>query len=162
VNDRRREAERRGVALDRVVFAPLLPLPDHLARHRHADLFLDTLPCNAHTTASDALWVGLPVLTCAGTTFAGRVAGSLLGAVGLPELIVGSPADYERAALALARDPRRLAELRATLVRTRDTVPLFDLPQSVRHIEAAYARMWQTWCAGDPPVAFSIAKGMTV
>jgi predicted O-linked N-acetylglucosamine transferase (SPINDLY family) len=140
-----------------LVFAPILPLPDHLARHRHADLFLDTSPCNAHTTASDALWAGLPILTCAGTTFAGRVAGSLLSAMGLTQLIASSPADYERKALALARDPQRLMELRATLTRNRNTALPFDLPRSVRHIEAAYVRMWDTWCAGDPPVPFAIA-----
>ncbi|HUI95110.1 MAG TPA: tetratricopeptide repeat protein, partial [Xanthobacteraceae bacterium] len=152
----RREAERRGASPDRLVFAPLLPLPDHLARHRHADLFLDTLPCNAHTTASDALWTGLPVLTCAGSTFAGRVAGSLLAALGLADLVAGSLTEYEHRALMLARDPSRLQELRNVLVRSHGTAAPFDLPRSIRHIEAAYARMWETWCAGDPPVPFAI------
>jgi predicted O-linked N-acetylglucosamine transferase (SPINDLY family) len=155
----RREAEQRGLSSDRLIFAPLLPLPDHLARHRHADLFLDTLPCNAHTTASDALWAGLPVLTCAGATFAGRVAGSLLAAIGLPELIAHSLADYERRALTLARDPGRLRELRGILARSRDIAGPFDLPGSTRHIEAAYARMWETWCAGHPPVPFAVPHG---
>jgi predicted O-linked N-acetylglucosamine transferase (SPINDLY family) len=152
----RREAERRGTDPDRLVFAPVLPPAEHLARHRNADLFLDTLPCNAHTTASDALWAGLPVLTCAGATFAGRVAGSLLGALGLPELIADSPADYERKALALARNPRRLGELRAALARNRDSAPPFDLPRLVNDIESAYARMWQTWCDGGAPAGFAI------
>jgi protein O-GlcNAc transferase len=155
----RREAEWRGVDADRLAFAPHVPLAEHLARHRNADLFLDTLPCNAHTTASDALWAGLPVLTCAGDTFAGRVAGSLLAAIGLPELITRSLEDYERTALALARDPGRLAAIRAALKHNRDTAPMFDLPRRTRNIEAAYTRMWQAWCAGDKPAAFSVENG---
>ncbi len=118
----RREAQIRGVESGRLVFAPRLPFAEHLARHRHADLFLDTLPCNAHTTASDALWAGLPPLTCVGQTFAGRVAGSLLAAVGLPALITASLGEYERTALALARDPLRLRELRDALRRHRENV----------------------------------------
>jgi protein O-GlcNAc transferase len=152
----RTQAERRGVDPDRLVFAPIVPPAEHLARHRNADLFLDTLPCNAHTTASDALWAGLPVLTCTGVTFAGRVAGSLLAAVGLPELVTASPEDYARKALALARDPRSLAEIRATLQQNRDASPLFDLPRLAGNIEAAYVRMWQSWCAGEKPAAFSV------
>ena len=152
----RREADRRGIEPDRLVFAPRLPVAKHLARHRNADLFLDTLPCNAHTTASDALWSGLPVLTCVGSTFAGRVAGSLLDAIGLPELITRSLADYERTALALARDPPRLSALRDKLMRCRETSPVFDLPRFTAGLEAAYARMWQAWCAGDRPAAFAI------
>ena len=154
----RREAEDRGVDPDRVVFAPLLAAPDHLARHRNADLFLDTLPCNAHTTASDALWSGLPVLTCAGATFAGRVAGSLLTAIGLPELIAESLADYEAKALTLARDPPRLAGLRAALRRNRDSAALFDLPRLVAGIETAYERMWKTWSTGDKPAEFAVEE----
>jgi protein O-GlcNAc transferase len=150
------ETERRGVNPGRLVFAPIVPSADHLARHQNADLFLDTLPCNAHTAASDALWAGLPVLTCAGNTFAGRVAASLLAAVGLPELITASLTDYERTALALARDLQRLAELRATLQKNRETSPLFDLPAMTRNIEASYLRMWERWCAGQAPVAFSL------
>src|SRR5207237_2836488 len=117
----RREAERRGVDPDRLVFAPVMPLAEHLGRHRNADLFLDTWPCNAHTTASDALWAGLPVLTCTGDTFAGRVAGSLLAAIGLPELVTTVPEDYERIALALARDARLLGEVRPKLRQPRNT-----------------------------------------
>lgn len=154
----RREAEQRGADPARLVFAPLLPLADHLARHRNADLFLDTVPCNAHTTASDALWAGLPIATCAGATFAGRVAGSLLSALDLSELIAETSVDYERKALALARDPARLASVRERLARNRDTAAPFDLPRTARHIEAAYARMWETWRAGRPPVGFSIAR----
>jgi predicted O-linked N-acetylglucosamine transferase (SPINDLY family) len=140
----RREAETRGVEPGRLVFAPRLPLAEHLARHCHADLFLDTLPCNAHTTASDALWAGLPLLTCAGHTFAGRVAGSLLSAIDLPELITHSLEEYERAAFALARDPRRLADLREKLRRRRETSVLFDLPRFASALENAFAQMWRS------------------
>ena len=145
----RSEAEQRGVDPARLIFAPVVPSAEHLGRHRHADLFLDTLPCNAHTTASDALWAGLPVLTCSGDTFAGRVAGSLLMAVGMPELVTGSLAEYEQAALALARDPQRLIALRQKLQSNRHTSALFDLPKCTGNIEAAYTRMWQTWLAGE-------------
>jgi protein O-GlcNAc transferase len=152
----RREAERHRVDPDRLVFAPRVPLADHLARHSNADLFLDTLPCNAHTTASDALWAGLPVLTCVGTTFAGRVGGSLLAAAGLPELIAQSLADYERTALALARDPRKLAKMRERLAVNRTSSPLFDSVQTTRNLEAAYATMWGRWCDGERPAAFKV------
>jgi len=152
----RSEAARRGVDAARLIFAPVMPLAEHLARHRHADLFLDTVPCNAHTTASDALWAGLPVLTCNGNTFAGRVAGSLLRAIGLPELITESLDEYERAALDLARDPQRLTALRQRLEKNRGTSALFDLPRYTRNIEAAYARMWQSWLSGMAPQSFSI------
>jgi protein O-GlcNAc transferase len=152
----RSEAEKRDVDPGRLIFAPVVPSADHLGRHRHADLFLDTLPCNAHTTASDALWAGLPVLTCSGDTFAGRVAGSLLMAIGAPELITGSLEDYEQMALALVRDPQRLIGLRRKLEENRDSSALFNLPKCTEHIEAAYARMWQTWLSGERPAAFSI------
>jgi len=152
----RSEAEKRGVDSGRLIFAPVVVLAQHLGRHRHADLFLDTVPCNAHTTASDALWAGLPVLTCSGDTFAGRVAVSLLMAVGMPELVTGSLAEYEQAALALARDPQRLIALRQKLQSNRHTSALFDLPKTTGNIEAAYTRMWQTWLSGQAPAAFSI------
>jgi protein O-GlcNAc transferase len=150
------EAKERGVDPGRLIFAPIVPSAEHLGRHRHADLFLDTLPCNAHTTASDALWTGLPVLTCCGDTFAGRVAGSLLTAVGLTELVTRSLEEYEQTALALARDPQRLIGLRQKLQKNRDFSPLFDLPKLTGNIETAYARMWQTWLSGQRPAAFSI------
>jgi len=152
----RREAEARGIAAERLVFAPRLDYPAHLARHRCADLFLDTLPYNAHTTASDALWTGLPVLTCAGETFAGRVAGSLVSAVGLGELITTSAADYEAAALRLARDTDMLAGLRAKLARNLPTAPLFDSVRFTRDLEAAYARMWDIRRSGEAPRAFDV------
>jgi protein O-GlcNAc transferase len=155
----RREAAARGVAPERLIFAPREPLAMHLARHRLADLFLDTLPYNAHTTASDALWAGLPVLTCAGETFAGRVAGSLLRAVGLPELVTASLADYENLALALAREPQKLAELKEKLARNLPSAPLFDTARYTRDLEAAYVRMWDLWRAGEAPQAI-VLNGM--
>lgn len=153
----RREAERRGVAGERLVFAPAVPsLADHLARHRQADLFLDTVHYNAHTTASDALWAGLPVVTCLGSTFAGRVGASLLRALDLPELITTSLAEYEALALRLARDRSVLAAIKAKLKERRDISPLFDTKRSTRDIEAAYARMWENYQRGSPPSSFSI------
>ena len=152
----RLEAELRGVAPERLVFAKRMPLPEHLARHRLADLFLDTLPYNAHTTASDALWVGLPVLTCLGETFASRVGASLLRAVGLPEMVVDSLADYEARALALAKDPEALAQLRARLLAQRDTAPLFDTDRFRRDLESAYQTMWQRHQQGLPPTPFAV------
>jgi len=151
-----REAAARGIAPERLVFAPRLPLAQHLARHRLADLFLDTLPYNAHTTASDALWAGLPVLTCAGDSFAGRVAGSLLHAVGLPELVTDTLQDYETLALALARDPARLAALRQRLAANRATAPLFDSAAYARAIEAAFIRMWELHQTGEAPRTFMV------
>jgi len=145
----RREAAAAGIDPGRLVFAPKLPLAEHLARHRLADLFLDTLPYNAHTTASDALWAGLPVLTCRGGTFAGRVAAGLLTAIGLPDLITESYEDYERKALELAQDGAALAEVKARLGRQRLGAPLFDGGRFARNIETAYERMWETWLAGE-------------
>ncbi len=152
----RREAQARGVASERLVFAPRAYLPDHLARHRLADLFLDTFPCNAHTTASDALWAGLPLLTCAGRSFAARVAGSLLHAIGLPELVTTSPADYEALALALARSPERLAALRDRLRANRATSPLFDAGRLARHLEAAYLEMYRLHQSGMAPRSLAV------
>ncbi|MGA1855616.1 tetratricopeptide repeat protein [Azospirillum sp. 11R-A] len=147
----RREGEARGLAPHRLVFAQPLPHAGHLARHRLADLFLDTLPYNAHTTASDALWAGLPVLTRRGTTFAGRVAASLLRAAGLPELIVDGQEAYEAEAVALARSPGRLRDLRQRLALNRPVCPLFDTPRFTRHLEAAYRAMWDIHRAGGAP-----------
>ena len=152
----RREAKKRGVAPERLVFAPKASLPDHLARHRLADLFLDTLPYNAHTTASDALWSGLPVLTCPGPTFAGRVAASLLNAIGLNELITPTLEEYEAMAVALARDPAALAAIRAKLARNRNTFPLFDTVHTTRHIESAFATMMDIFRQGGRPQGFSV------
>ena len=134
-------AEAQGVDPKRLVFATGAALDVHLARHRLADLFLDTLPYNAHATACDALWAGLPVLTCRGTAFAGRVAASLLAAVGLTELITETPQDYQALALALAHDPARLKTLRDRLAAARTTAPLFDTPRLARDLEALYVGM---------------------
>jgi protein O-GlcNAc transferase len=149
-------AAAAGVDPGRLMFAPMLPHGQHLARHRHADLFLDTLPCNAHTTASDALWAGLPVLTCAGETFAGRVAGSIVRAAGLAEMVTNSPRDYEALALELARDPARLAAIRSRLCAGRKNLPLFDMAKRTRDLEALYARMAETWRSGQPAIPITL------
>jgi predicted O-linked N-acetylglucosamine transferase (SPINDLY family) len=145
-----------GVEPARLVFAPMVKHRDHLARHRLADLFLDTLPCNAHTTASDALWAGLPVLTCVGETFASRVAGSIVRAAGLSELAATSPRDYEALALALARDPARLAGIRSRLGSGRLSLPLFAMAKRTRNLEALYARMAETWRSGAPAAPITL------
>jgi protein O-GlcNAc transferase len=147
----RKEAAARGVSPARLVFAPRMPVADHLARHRAVDLFLDTLPYNAHTTACDALWAGLPVLTCAGEAFAGRVGASLLKAIGLPELVTASRDDYERRAVALARGSEELARLKARLAENRLAMPLFDTALFTRRLEAAYTEMQRRQQAGLPP-----------
>jgi predicted O-linked N-acetylglucosamine transferase (SPINDLY family) len=147
----RREAAARGVDPARLVFAKQMPLGEHLGRMAAADLFLDTFPYNAHTTASDALWTGLPLVTCAGETFASRVAASLLTAMGFPELVTGSLADYEALALRLAQAPAELLMLRDRLQRTRARAALFDTPRYVRNLEAAYEAMWAAHSAGQPP-----------
>jgi protein O-GlcNAc transferase len=153
----RREAERWGVSPQRLIFAPKISdNSEHLARQRHADLFLDTLPYNAHTTASDALWAGLPVLTCLGETFAGRVAASLLKAVGLPELITTSLDEYEALALKLAREPAVLQSIKSKLAHNRKTYPLFDTARFTRHLEAAYETMWEQHQKGEPPAGFAV------
>jgi protein O-GlcNAc transferase len=152
----RTEAAHRGVAPERVIFAPPLNLQDHLARHRLADLFLDTLPYNAHTTASDALWAGLPILTCCGRTFAGRVAASLLKAVDLPELITHSIEDYENLALTLANDRTLLESIKVKLLRNRNTSFLFDTDRFRHHIESAYETVWERQQRGDPPITFAV------
>jgi predicted O-linked N-acetylglucosamine transferase (SPINDLY family) len=139
-----------------LIFAPRIAVADHLARHRQADLFLDTLPYNAHTTASDALWAGLPLVTCRGETFAGRVAASLLKAAGLPELIATSLDDYEALALKLAHDPTLLGEIKEKLRRNRDRYPLFDTARFTRHIESAYETMWRAHRDGRAPAAFAV------
>ena len=135
------EALKRGISPDRIIFAQRLPLPEHLARHKMADLFLDTLPYNAHTTASDALWAGVPVLTLLGNTFPGRVAASLLNAVGLSELVTHTPEEYEQRAIELARDPLALKVVKDHLAENRFTKPLFDTKLFTRDIETLYRKM---------------------
>ena len=153
----RREAQARGVSPERLVFARRVKAEHYLARYRLADLFLDTLPYNAATTASDALWAGLPVLTCAGETFAGRVAGSLLHAVQLPELVTDTPGDYEALAISLATDQGRLKELKEKLARNRLTAPLFDTDRFRRHIEAAYTAIWDIAQRREPPREITVS-----
>lgn len=152
----RREALQRGVSPQRLVFARSLPQAAHLARLPLADLVLDTLPYNAHTTASDALWAGVPVLTCAGDTFASRVAGSLLHAVGLPALVTHSLEDYAALALDLVTAPDRLVALRAQLAAQRLSAPLFDVQSYTRALEALYRGMWERHAAGLPPQALDV------
>ena len=153
----RREAQSRGVAAGRLVFGKRLPAPEYLSRYRAADLFLDTLPYNGGATASDALWAGLPVLACAGQSFAGRVSASLLEAIGLPELVTGSPEAYEELAVALAGSPERMATLRRRLAENRTTAPLFDIGRHAVTLEAAYAEMHRRAQAGLPPDHIDIA-----
>jgi protein O-GlcNAc transferase len=152
----RRQAEAQGVAPTRLIFAPRLAPDQHLARHRLADLMLDTWPYNAHTTASDALWAGLPLVTCRGRSFAARVGASLLGAAFLPELITETPDEYEALALALAHDPVRLAQLKAKLAETRLTCPLFDTDRFRRHLESAFETMVAHRRQGRPPESFAV------
>ena len=152
----RLEAEKRGVAPERLIFAPKASVADHLARHGLADLCLDTLPYNAHTTASDALWAGLPVLTCLGETFAGRVAASLLKAIGLDALITRTLGEYEALALRLAGEPAYLATLKDNLNRNRDTCLLFDTQSATRHIEAAYLTMAEIARRHEKPRSFNV------
>jgi protein O-GlcNAc transferase len=152
------EATKRGLSSDRLVFAPRVELnEDHLARHRLADLFLDTRNYNAHATASDALWAGLPILTCLGETFASRVAGSLLNSIGLPEMTAHSLEEYEALALKFAHKPALLADVKQKLARNRETLPLFNTERFTRHIESAYATMWKRYRRGEVPASFSVA-----
>jgi predicted O-linked N-acetylglucosamine transferase (SPINDLY family) len=147
----RRAAVDQGVAADRIVFAKHRPKSEHLARLRLADLFLDTRYYNAHTGASDALWAGLPLLTCPGRTFASRVAASLLTNIGLPELIASDQDEYERRAVHLAGNPDELRGLRERLAANRGSWPLFDTPRFTRNLERAYRAMWDVYAAGQPP-----------
>lgn len=152
------EAVARGISPDRLVFAERMPLADHLARHQLAGLFLDTLPYNAHTTASDALWTGLPVLTQTGTTFPGKVATSLLNAVGLPELAVRTQQEYEETAIHLATHPTELALLKNKLLQNKPTAPLFNTHLYARHIEDAFRAMFDRHKQGLDPAHISISN----
>jgi len=141
----------RGIAPERLIFGGSLPVGEYLARYRAADLFLDTLPYNAGTTASDALWVGVPVLTLAGESFASRMAASLLTAVGLPELVARSRADYVRHAIELATDGSRLDALKRKLAANRARCALFDTVTFARNLESLYQQMYQRHLCGLPP-----------
>lgn len=153
----RQQAAMRGVAPDRLIFASRMPLDQHLARHRSADLFLDTFPYNAHTTASDALRAGLPLLTCMGKSFASRVAASLLHAVGLPELVTSTPEAFEARAIELAHDPAQLAGLRERLRNQGSQSHLFDTPGFARDIESAFMTMHDRQQKGLPPQVIEVS-----
>jgi protein O-GlcNAc transferase len=157
VRNLRASAEQRGVAANRLVFAGRMKPEAHLARHGLAGCFLDTAPYNAHTTACYALFAGLPVVTCRGSSFAGRVAESALNAVGLPELIADDLEGYRALALGLARDEHRLAAIKAKLARNRLTSPLFDTAGLCRDIESAFETMWDRHQRGEPPASFAVA-----
>lgn len=153
----RHEAIRRGVAPERIAFAPRAGQATHLARHRHADLFLDTLAVNALTTASDALHMGIPVITCPGETFVARGAGSILRALEMPELIAKNLDEYEDLAVLIASSPEYLRLLREKISLKRTTAPLFDSGRYTRHLDAAYLKMWRLHQAGDRPKPFGVA-----
>ena len=153
----RHEAQKAGIAPERIIFAPMISPAAHLARIRLADLFLDSSPYNAHTTASDALWAGVPLITVKGATFPGRVAESLLAAIGLPELVAADLSAYEDLALKLAGDAALLKTIRAKLDAARNSAPLFDTARFCRALEAAFTKMQETAKAGQPPQGFSIA-----
>lgn len=153
----RAEASASGIDPDRLAFARHVPLAQHLARHAHAGVLLDTLPYNAHTTGSDALWAGTPMVTCMGQGFAGRVAASLLRAVGLEELITHNLEAYEALALRIAQDPAYQQHLRAHLKAVRHSTSLFDAGRFAADLEAAYLHMHERWLRGLPPQAFAVA-----
>jgi predicted O-linked N-acetylglucosamine transferase (SPINDLY family) len=157
VENLKKEAQKQGVDAQRLVFADRLPLSEHLARHSQADLFLDTFPYNAHTTTSDALWAGLPVLTMMGQSFASRVAASLLNAIGLPELITNTQEQYETFAVELAQNPLKLAEIKLKLANNRLITPLFDTPVFTKNIEAAYLKMIERYQTDMMPDHVTIA-----
>ena len=157
VDNLRREAVARGIEPDRLIFAPKVPhRADHISRHALADLYLDTLPYNAHSTVSDALWAGLPVLTCKGGAMVSRIAGSVLHAVGLPELVTNDLEEYQGLALRLANDSSALAGIRSRLAQNRSTFPLFDSHRSRRHLEAAYTTMLENYRSGGTPRSFTV------
>ncbi len=156
IKNLRAEAQGRGIAPERLIFASRMPVSEHLARHRLADLFLDTLPYNAHTTTADALWAGVPVLTCLGKAFPGRVAASLLNAVGLPELITKNLDQYEEIALELATKPRKMLLLRKKLAANRLTHPLFDTARFANHIESAFSTIFHLRQRGLAPAPIHV------
>jgi len=152
------EAEARGVDAERLIFADKIPKDRHLARTRLADLALDTRICGGHTTTSDALWAGVPVVTMLGGHFASRVSASLLTAVGMPELVTENLEDYEDLALRLSRQPVELAALKNRLAQNRLSEPLFDTPRFVRNLENAYRRMWEIYQSGKTPCQIDVIE----
>jgi predicted O-linked N-acetylglucosamine transferase (SPINDLY family) len=152
----RKEAQQRGVDPGRLVFAARTSLAEHIRRQELADLFLDTIPYNAGATAIATLWAGVPILTVMGDQWVGRMAASMLNAIGLPDLVTSSLADYEALARKVATNPGLMASLRARLARNRLAYPLFDTDRCRRHIEAAYQTMWEKSCRGEAPAAFRV------
>jgi protein O-GlcNAc transferase len=152
------EAEARGVNPERIIFAKKVSLEEHLARHKHADLFIDTFNYNAHTTASDALWSGLPIVTKQGQQFAARVAASLLNAAGLSELVTKTEGEYESLILALAQDKARLAGVKNKLHETRSSCPLFDTVRYTRYFEAGLEKAYQDYCDGITPSDIAVSS----
>jgi predicted O-linked N-acetylglucosamine transferase (SPINDLY family) len=157
VENLKKEAQHQGIDVSRLVFAERVPLAEHLARHSRADLFLDTFPYGAHTTTSDALWAGLPVLTMMGQSFTSRVAASLLGAIELPELITNTQEEYEALAIELAKNPKKLADIKLKLANNRLTAPLFDTPLFTQNLEAAYIKMIERYQSDLKPDHIFIA-----
>jgi predicted O-linked N-acetylglucosamine transferase (SPINDLY family) len=152
VNNLKKEAKKQGIAESRIIFAPHLPfMIEHLNRLHLADLFLDTLPYNAHTTCSDALRMGVPVLTCMGRSFVGRVAGSLLNALNLPELITHTPEEYESLAIELATNPDKLKTIKDKLAKNISTAPLYDTKLFTKNLESAYTQMYERYHQGLKP-----------
>jgi predicted O-linked N-acetylglucosamine transferase (SPINDLY family) len=148
----RKVATDRGIAGERIVFAGSLPNPQHLARYPLADLFLDTMPYGAHTTAADALWMSVPILTLPGRSFASRVCASVVRAAGVGELVCATPEEYVARAVELGRDREKLAAIKSKLINGRDTCLLFDTPQLVQHLEELYRKMWSDFKRGELPV----------
>jgi predicted O-linked N-acetylglucosamine transferase (SPINDLY family) len=152
----KREAKIRGISPSRLVFAPRMRNEDHLARHRLADLFIDTFPCNAHTTASDALWAGLPIISLAGETFASRVAASLLTTIDMKDCVTYDLLSYEQKIVSLLDDPQALQELRDRVVLGCQKSPLFDTKATAQHLESAYLQMMMCFEAELPPKEFDV------
>ena len=152
----KKEAAKRNIDPSRLVFADRVPMDEHLARQRLSDLFVDTFAFNAHTTATEALWAGLPVVTKAGQGFAARVAGSLLNAVGLPELVTKTEQDYEALILELATNPTKLAKIKEKLVVNRLTQPLFNTELYTRHLENGYQQAYQNYLDGNSPQTITV------
>jgi predicted O-linked N-acetylglucosamine transferase (SPINDLY family) len=159
ISNLKQEAIKNGVEGDRLIFAPRLAFKeDHLSRMQLADLFLDTLPYNAHTTCSDALQMGVPVLTCIGNSFTSRVAASLLNAVNLPELITKTQDQYESLAIQLSTNSQKFTSIKDKLVNNLSTAPLFNSPMFTQYMELAYIEMYEKYCNGIKPEGINIEK----
>ena len=158
IKNLQQEANKREVGSDRLIFAKPMVLENHLARHKIADLFLDTFPYTAHTTCSDALWAGLPVLTCSGESFASRVSASILNAIGLPELNARTHKEYEDMAIELANNPNRLKEIKNKLEKNKSEKPLFNTKLFTKHIESAYTEMQKKYVKNEKPNHINIEE----